>query len=320
MLSTTLTQQPRSGRRRQPFGFLSANTLSDTTENGGVGSSNSGSINVPKKNNMRGIFKSIVTRSKGRKNERSSTAAVGEEGDVSMMESPAKKTRNMIMMKTGDNTDTTKFGDSTGITNNVDNAFNFDANDVQHIFRPLVSAVSVDAFCWDDDMEDMLELKQANPISEESMFGIIEDTNAERSEVGVDISNVLTAELDENVSGVPILWSHQVEEDKDISTALVFDANDVKPIFRPKCSAVSISENDEMVDLLTLKQANPISECVDEETNAGGSERRADAFNSLSKELGDENDGSTGVHILWSTRVKEDKDGFKKHIDPRTTV
>ena len=146
------------------------------------------------------------------------------------------------------------------------------------------------------------------------MFDIIEDTNAERSEVGVDISNLLTAELDENVSGVPILWSHQVEEDKDISTALMLDANDVKSIFRPTCSDVSIDAG--MADMMTLKQANPISECVDEETNAGGSERRVDALNVLSKELGDENDGSTGVHILWSTRVKEDKDGFKIHIDP----
>ena len=323
---STSNQQPRSGRRRQPFGFLNANTLSDTTENSGVGS-NSGSNNssdpvknVPKKKNMRGIFKSIVTRSKGRKDERSSIAAAEEEEDVSAMEeSPTKKTRTTIMTKMDDN-DTSKFADSAGITNNINTAFNnFDANDVQHVFRPLVSAVSVDAFCWDDDMEDMLEIKLAKPISDESMSGIIDDTNAERSDVGVDVTNLLTTELDENVNtGEPIFTRHQVEEDRDISTAFILDVNDddVKPIFRPKYSEVSLDAG--MVDLLELKQANPISdESVDEETNTGGSERRVDALNVLSKDLV-ENDGSTsaGVHILWSTRVKEDKDGFKIHIDP----
>ena len=120
MLSTAGSTPQRVGRR-QPFGFLTDNTLSKSSSKGSSdnvsklgssnGSNNSSSAlsslsnlnnkNESSKKNVRGILKSIVTRSKkgsgsSKRNvsSTSSTWSIPTEEEVS--ESPTKKSRGII--------------------------------------------------------------------------------------------------------------------------------------------------------------------------------------------------------------------------------
>mmetsp|Transcript_37744 Transcript_37744/g.79063 ORF Transcript_37744/g.79063 Transcript_37744/m.79063 type:complete len:237 (-) Transcript_37744:214-924(-) len=225
------SNQHQRGGRRQPFGFLHANTLSTgkaakgsgaVAGSGGVGGAASAAHSSdPVKNEsqkkFRGVLTSIVSRTKqGKKNERSHSGSSSsvEEENVSILQSPTKKNR----ITTGEDpkTDTTantvtaaKEDKRSGPTGYNE----FDANETAGVFRPR-PALEEDALgggFWDDEMEDMLELKQANPIMDYSL----DDEEDNILEDRIDPTRSLAKELDENASGVPLSWSNRLPEGDD---------------------------------------------------------------------------------------------------------
>lgn len=237
------SNQHQRGGRRQPFGFLNANTLSSATKvhgrsgsgsdeggNVGIAASASHSYSDPVKDesrkNMRCILSSIVTRNSGKeqrgtKNERGRSGSSDEDsGD--MLESPTKKTRVTMEEDSKPCADdaaaampSTKKEESPKSSTDE---FATMRSDVASVFRQ-----PPDADFWNDEMEDMLELRLANPIL---------DDGADRGEDRVDGSQgkadpsayaSLTRELDENVSGEPISWSDRLQEDEDVGFKIHVD-------------------------------------------------------------------------------------------------
>eukprot|EP00571_Detonula_confervacea_P009810 CAMPEP_0172300562 /NCGR_PEP_ID=MMETSP1058-20130122/2630_1 /TAXON_ID=83371 /ORGANISM="Detonula confervacea, Strain CCMP 353" /LENGTH=245 /DNA_ID=CAMNT_0013010381 /DNA_START=43 /DNA_END=780 /DNA_ORIENTATION=+ len=237
-MSTSNQQQRGGGGRRQPFGFINANTLSSATGpssavsgNGGagVGTATAAHSSDPVKNEskkkMRGILRSIVTRSKGKRNERSATTGSGSSDEdvvVSMLESPTKKTRVMTEEESkpssADTATTTAAAVDVALPMpekqecSKSDANEFAASDLASMFRQRQRPAMENTDFWNDGMEDMLELKQANPILDDSE----EDEEGDNVERGrTDPSQALTRGLDESVSCGPIMWSNRLQEDKD---------------------------------------------------------------------------------------------------------
>lgn len=126
------------------------------------------------------------------------------------MESPTKKTRVMTEEDQKPNADATTTTDAAVLPREDTEADNlchndFAPSDVADIFRQ--------GGVWDDDMEDMLSLKQANPISDDRTGdeGCTNDNEEERA----DPSRSLARELDENASGEPILSHNRLTRSED---------------------------------------------------------------------------------------------------------
>ena len=66
---------------------------------------------------------------------------------------------------------------------------------------------------WSNEMEQMLEIKRANPITDDDV--LMEDDNYPQSEGIAGELDPLARELDENVAGQSILWSSRVTEDEN---------------------------------------------------------------------------------------------------------
>mmetsp|Transcript_53228 Transcript_53228/g.113094 ORF Transcript_53228/g.113094 Transcript_53228/m.113094 type:complete len:232 (+) Transcript_53228:56-751(+) len=222
---STSNQQQRGGRR-QPFGFLHANTLSSAkgkgcpgtnAGNGGGGGAAAAHSSDPVKNEsktkFRGVLTSIVSRSKGTKNQRNSGSSSSEsEEDVSMSESPTKKSRVTKEEDPKANTGVASNTAASECTRRGLSCHNeFGAGGVAGTFRQRPAAEDTVGGFWDDELEDMLELKLANPILNDSVDDQEESVEKER----IDLSKSLAAELDENVSGEHLLWSNRLREEKN---------------------------------------------------------------------------------------------------------
>lgn len=204
------TSRRSSLGRRQALGFLHANSVAGEAEGtGGNGNAAVHSVvptkNEPKKK-FRGVLTSIVTRSKGKKNGRSTRSESSKEEDVSMSESPTKKTRVMEDEEDSKPSAIATAAVAATATTTLDNEI--DASDVAGIFRQRPA--DDDRCFWDDEMEGMLELKRANPITD----GELKDDNGDESGARANPSELLSKELDENVSGEPIVWSKRLPEDE----------------------------------------------------------------------------------------------------------
>ena len=232
MLSATPSNTPQRVGRRQPFGFLTDNTLSskssskDTSANvsklgSSSGSNNSSSRlsslskfnnkNEPSKKNVRGILKSIVKRSRtgsfSSKRSTSSTWSIPTEEEVS--ESPTKKSRSTIeekeelklaaetvdVMVNSNNVATAAAGLLSLDTSNTE--------EVESIFKPSRT------HHYDDEMEDMLEIKLANPVLDDSIDADDAEIIGKKGVENVDDTIVATDTKWKN-----IMWSNRVHEDK----------------------------------------------------------------------------------------------------------
>lgn len=202
---------------------------STISANGGAGvgtaavsHSASDPIKNESKKKLQGILSSIVTRGKGKRSERSATSTgsgSSNEDVVPMLESPTKKTRVMMEedskpssadttnMTAASATDTALPMPGKQECSKLDQRDEFSASDRASVFRQQPAMDGADF--WNDEMEDMLELKQANPILDDGEEE--EGNNVER----FDPSQALTKELDEHVSGKPIMWSPRLQDDED---------------------------------------------------------------------------------------------------------
>ena len=234
MLSTTSSQQQQqqqqqrnSGGRRQPFGFLNSNTLSTSTTakgildiSGGSGTSNNSSSSTKK--NMRGILKSLVTRgtsksiittmAKGKKNELLAEKKKTNDFDVKEVSTEKKE-------EEGEKKDATPSGNVDGIADSNNNvtttngsvffASDNDGVSSSSIFRKEERDVSYGFWNGDgddenEDLEDMWEIKSANPI-----FDSIDDSihvidyeaadGVEQSAVADMIPDVVVSKLIEKI-------------------------------------------------------------------------------------------------------------------------
>jgi len=235
MLSATPSNTPQRVGRRQPFGFLTDNTLSkssskDSSNNvsklgSSNGSNNSSSAlsslsnlnkkNEPSKKNVRGILKSIVKRSRAgsfssKRSERStsSTWSIPTEEEVS--ESPTKKSRGIIDEEKEELKLAAETVDVMLNSNNVATAAaslvsldTRNAEEVESIFNPSRT------YHYDDEMEDMLEIKLANPVLDDSIDDAAEEIIGRKGVEDVDDTQFATDEKWKN-----IMWSNRVHEDK----------------------------------------------------------------------------------------------------------
>lgn len=226
------------GGRRQPFGFLHANTITSSSDTGkakggsdalsAAGGGPAAAAEEPlkrgSKKKFRGVLTSIVSRrGRGRKNDRSSSEGSSSpiDLDTPLPESPAKKAR-----------DTKDAGeDSKPCAISVTGGSQFAASDVASIFRQRPAAVEGTGGPWDSaELEGMLELKRANPIDEGSytydQFVDIDSGEVIKSkDETICPSACLAQELDENVPGEPLLQMHRVEEGKDGGFIIYTDSN-----------------------------------------------------------------------------------------------
>lgn len=236
MLSTTSNTPQRVGRR-QPFGFLTDNTLSKSSSKGSSdnvsklgssnGSNNSSSAlsslsnlnnkNESSKKNVRGILKSIVKRSRtgsfsSKRSERStsSTWSIPTEEEVS--ESPTKKSRGIIDEEKEELKLAAETVDVMANSNNVVAAAarlpSLDTNnteEVESIFKPSRT------FHYDDEMEDMLEIKLANPVLDDDS---IDDDDAEEIIGRKGLQDVDDTQFSTDSKWQNIMWSNRVHEDK----------------------------------------------------------------------------------------------------------
>ena len=229
MLSTTSNQQQQqqrnSGGRRQPFGFLNSNTISTSTSakgildiSGGSGTSNNSSSSTKK--NMRGILKSLVTRgtttmaNKGnKKNELLAEKKKTNDFDVKEVSTEKKEEEE------GEKMDATPSGNVDGIADSNNNvtttngsvffASDNDGVSSSSIFRKEERDVSYGFWNGDgddenEDLEDMWEIKSANPI-----FDSIDDSihvidyeaadGVEQSAVADMIPDVVVSKLIEKI-------------------------------------------------------------------------------------------------------------------------
>lgn len=234
MLSATPSNTPQRVGRRQPFGFLTDNTLSKSSSKdssnvsklgSSSGSNNSTSAlsslsnlnnkNESSKKNVRGILKSIVKRSRtgsfsSKRSEHSTSSTWSIPTEEEVLESPTKKSRSTIeekeelklaaetvdVMVNSNNVATAAAGLLSLDTSNTE--------EVESIFKPSRT------HHYDDEMEDMLEIKLANPVLDDSI-----DDDADEIGIGkkgvesVDDTIVATDSKWKN-----IMWSNRVHEDK----------------------------------------------------------------------------------------------------------
>lgn len=196
-----LSSNQQRGGRRQPFGFLHANILSSANAKGSVANTgdstgdgvattahSSDPVKNESKKKFRGVLTSIVSRrikgnNYGRSQRFSSSGA-------DLVEYLAKREE-----------DRKPNADATATTDPAaDNlCHDFPASDVAGIFRQ--------GGFWDDGMDDMLELKQANSISDECT-DVEEHTDKEEK---IDPSKSLAIELGENTSGELILSHNRLK-------------------------------------------------------------------------------------------------------------
>ena len=235
MLSATTSNTPQRVGRRQPFGFLTDNTLSKSSSKGSSdnvskssnGSNNSSSglsslsnlndKNEPSKKNVRGILKSIVKRSRtgsfsSKRSERStsSTWSIPTEEEVS--ESPTKKSRGIIdeekeELKLAAETVDVMVNSNNVVAAAAANLPSLDTNnteEVESIFKPSRT------YHYDDDMEDMLEIKLANPVLDDS----VGDGNAEEIIGKKGVEDVDETQFATDTTWKNIMWSNRVHEDK----------------------------------------------------------------------------------------------------------
>lgn len=234
MLSTTSNTPQRVGRR-QPFGFLTDNTLSKSSSKGSSdnvsklgssnGSNNSSSAlsslsnlnnkNESSKKNVRGILKSIVKRSRtgsfsSKRSERStsSTWSIPTEEEVS--ESPTKKSRGIIDEEKEELKRAAETVDVMANSNNVVAASlpsldTSNTEEVESIFKPSRT------FHYDDEMEDMLEIKLANPVLDDSIdYDDAEEIIGRKGVQDVDDTQLFASDH----KWKNIMWSNRVHEDK----------------------------------------------------------------------------------------------------------
>lgn len=224
------SNQQRSSGRRQPFGFLNANTIPSAKSAGSLaasGDKGGAAATDGHKKQFKGVLSSIVKLKQGKKKERSrggssSSLSVSSDEEVKILsESPSKKTPVMKREEKADDSKPVTPNDAAAETTlagpkrqapSESHHSEFAASDVAGVFRSRPDEVDAETdFYWDDGMEDMLELKQANPILDESLDCVEEET----SEGRIDPSNNLAKELEESASGEPISWSNRVQEDED---------------------------------------------------------------------------------------------------------
>ena len=191
------SNQQRGGRR-QPFGFLHANTLSATkakcsvaaTGNGtGDGATAPGLSFDPVKNEskkkFRGVLSSIVAKRKAGKNNARSSSSRSSSLEEYLVESRRRTEEDQNLYADATSDAAAGLGD-------------FAAGDGS-IFRK--------SGLWDDDMEDMLTLKLANPVSDD--WADVEECAHEKETI--DPSKSLARELDEHASGEPISSHSRLE-------------------------------------------------------------------------------------------------------------
>ena len=239
MLSATPSNTPQRVGRRQPFGFLTDNTLSskssskDSSSNvsklgSSNGSNNSSSRlslsnlnnkNESSKKNVRGILKSIVKRSRtgsfsSKRNVSSTSNTWSIPTEEEVLESPTKKSRNMIDEKKEELKLAAETVDVMVNSNNVATAaaglLSLDTSnteEVESIFKPSRT------YHYNDEMENMLEIKLANPVVDDD--DSIDDANAEEiigKKRGVEHVGDTIVATDGKWKN--IMWSNRVHEDK----------------------------------------------------------------------------------------------------------
>jgi len=217
-MSTSNQQQQhlQRGDRRQPFGFLHANILSSVKATDSVAFSGKSTrddaatavhsfdlVKNESKKKFRGVLTCIASRRiKGRNNDRSS------QYDGVLMESPVKKTSVVTEEELKTCADAAATPDVEVLPREHTEADNlcqngFAASDVAAIFRQ--------GGFWDDVMKDMLTLKQANPILDDTMC----DEGYTNEEERIGPSKSLARELDEKKSVEPILSHNRLKHSED---------------------------------------------------------------------------------------------------------
>ena len=187
---STSNQQRASGRR-QAFGDLHENTIPSAKS---IAASTTAKAADSKKK-IRASTSSSLTRSHSKKNDRSSDqqqrsgSSSSEEDHVvhKMVGSPTKKNRVMMMDEEEVEVEDSKPAATPPASNSMLNDDEpqteecakklsqesstslFDTRDVADIFRPRPALSQDSTDFWADEMEDMLELKRANPILDESV-------------------------------------------------------------------------------------------------------------------------------------------------------
>lgn len=150
-MSTMSQPQPRHGARRA-FGIINANSTPRKAPKGGA-SAIADEVHSAKKEKQSNLFSSMATRSS---KKRAASLKEADEKEVVAVESPMKKTattKNAVLPRAAAAKDYLKeevVGEEYA----------------KEVFRELPE---VDATFW-DEMEDLLEIKLANPIRSEDEF------------------------------------------------------------------------------------------------------------------------------------------------------
>ncbi len=206
----------RSGLRR-PFGSINANTLSSSTTSGKSGVDNTNPVKKGKKKGLlarTGIFSSIL-QSAAKKKDRNE----GESGELKALESPTKKTRVEIV---DSKSSASKAVSLRSQANDLDP--NGDKNTGEIFRHSSTELEEVVSNFWDDQMEEMLGLKIANPIMDDSRDDY--ESPPERNHTNESrwkneeycfetVKAALTKDIDKEVTGVSLLCINRLTEHED---------------------------------------------------------------------------------------------------------
>ncbi len=146
--------QPRHGARRA-FGIINANSTPRKAPKGGA-SSIADEVHSAKKDKQSNLFSSMATRSS---KKRAASLKEADEKEVVAVESPMKKnatTKNAVLPRAATAAKDILKEEVVG------------EEYAKEVFRELPE---VDATFW-DEMEDLLEIKLANPIRSEDEFDV----------------------------------------------------------------------------------------------------------------------------------------------------
>mmetsp|Transcript_935 Transcript_935/g.1813 ORF Transcript_935/g.1813 Transcript_935/m.1813 type:complete len:223 (-) Transcript_935:208-876(-) len=207
----------RSGLRR-PFGSINANTLSSSKISGKSREDNPNPVKKGKKKGLlsrTGLFTSIL-QSASKKKERAEAAS----GEPLALESPTKKTRV-------EEADTKPSVAEAVLSRSCVNALypNEDKN-IGEMFR-IQSSNEIEEIVnnfWDAEMEEMLSLKIANPIMDDSRddFEYPSESNyANESRCKYEgyctktAKTALTEDLDGEATGDSLFWMNRLTEHED---------------------------------------------------------------------------------------------------------